>query len=463
MIRSSPILTENAWLLLALGLVLLTFLVGQGQLASLLSWVPLAGLVAVALIRPRPAMMALVILFPFRPALAVGPGPGALHLLGIAVVVGTAIRWARGGRRLRTGAAHAVLAGLVALGALSLTVEVGPSSVWNLTLWARALLLSVVVVELADTRDGLWRMTAALALSAALTAGLMLVDFVPYALGAHDSPDPLRYRWPASPDSSTLATFLGAGCVAVLPLLDPGRRGWRRWFPWALAAVAFAGVIALGSRLVWLATLLAAGTYLVAGPGLTGRWSRALGFVVLPLIIGVLGLAVGLSDPTLGTRVSRSTESVHKASGGRSDIWRVGWRITAAHPLRGVGLGNFPAHFDEAREVLDPPVRSRPGRSPHNVFLGLWAELGCLAPLVLLTALALLARPLFGPRAPPGAPAWLALLAYLVFVMLGQDQLGTLHPWVILGLLAAAGKGFRASTPTDTDPGYPAHPPAPAS
>jgi hypothetical protein len=460
--RRLPTLSENAWLLLALALLLASLLVGRGSVGSelTLAWLPVGALLLVAVAQPRAGLMALVLLFPARPALEAAHGPSALQLLGVAVLAGTGVRWMRERRRLRVGLPHAVLAGLVGLGAASLTVEVGASSVWNLTTWAKALALSIAVVELVGTRAALWRMCAAFALSASLTAALMLADYLPYALGAFDSPDPMRYRWTVSPDSSTLATFLGAGCVAVLPLLDPVRIGWRRVLPWGMVVLSFAGVLALGSRLVWLAILFAGGVYLVAGRGVGGRWRRAVAFVALPLVIGGLGLALGLSDPTLGKRVSRSTESVHKASGGRSDIWRVGWRIVAAHPLRGVGLGNFPRHFDEARETLERPVRSRPGRSPHNTLLGLWAELGFLAPLTLLAALALLARPLL--RSPPGAAAWLAILAYLTAVMMGQDQLGTLHPWVIVGLLAAAGR-VLPDPATDTDRGYPGRRPDRAS
>ncbi len=462
MTRRLPTLSENAWLLLALALLLLSLLAGRGSVGSQLSlaWLPVGALLVVAVAQPRAGLMALVLLFPARPALEAAHGPSALQLLGVAVLAGTGARWLRERRRLRVGLPHAVLAGLVGLGAASLTVAAGPSSVWNLTTWVKALALSVAVVELIGTRAALWRMCAVFAVSASLTAALMLADFLPYALGAFDSPDPMRYRWTVSPDSSTLATFLGAGCVAVLPLLDPVRAGWRRVLPWGLAVLSSAGVIALGSRLVWLAVLFAGAVYLVGGRGVGGRWRRAVAFVALPLVIGGLGLALGLSDPTLGKRVSRTTESVHKASGGRSDIWRVGWRIVAAHPLRGVGLGNFPRHFDEASQVLEPPIRSRPGRSPHNVLLGLWAELGFLAPLALLAALVLLARPLL--RSPPGGAAWLAFLAYLLGVMMGQDQLGTLHPWVMFGLLAAAGRVDQASA-TGTDREYPARRPDRAS
>lgn len=444
-------LTENAWLLVALALLLLIFLArgGEGGLGAGMAWGAMVLLLLVALARPRACVMALVLLFPARPMLAAVGGPNPLHLLGIAIAVGTAALWLRDHRRLRTGAAHSALLLLVGLGALSLTVQIGPASSWNLLTWVRALVLSVVLAELVDTRAALWRMTAAFAVSAALTAALLLLDFVPYALGVHDSPDPMRYRWAASPDSSTLATFLGAGCVAVLPLLDPPRAGWRRYLPWFLAALAFAGVIALGSRLVWLAVLVSAGVYLCAGRGLGARWERAVAFAALPLVIGALGIGMGLSDPTLGKRLSRSAESVHKASGGRIDIWRVGWRITEAHPFRGVGIGNFPDHFDRAREAVTPPVRSRPGRSPHNTFLGLWAELGFMAPLVLAMAFAFAIRQLLRARAKRGTPiaGYLALLAYLLAVMMAQDQLGTLHPWVIFGLVAAAGRADRPPDP----------------
>jgi O-antigen ligase len=68
------------------------------------------------------------------------------------------------------------------------------------------------------------------------------------------------------------------------------------------------------------------------------------------------------------------------STSGRSDIWRVGWRMVQAHPLTGVGSGNFQAasiHYVQgigsltsAYLIVDVP------HVAHNVYLELLADLG---------------------------------------------------------------------------------------
>jgi O-antigen ligase len=65
---------------------------------------------------------------------------------------------------------------------------------------------------------------------------------------------------------------------------------------------------------------------------------------------------------------------------GRTDIWKVGWRMVEAEPLRGVGAGNFPTssihYLLEPGSILrDDFIVDNP-KVAHNTYLNVLAELG---------------------------------------------------------------------------------------
>jgi O-antigen ligase len=65
---------------------------------------------------------------------------------------------------------------------------------------------------------------------------------------------------------------------------------------------------------------------------------------------------------------------------GRTDIWKVGWRMVEAEPLRGVGAGNFEVssiHYLLAPGALirDDFIIDEP-KVAHNTYLNVLAELG---------------------------------------------------------------------------------------
>ena len=74
---------------------------------------------------------------------------------------------------------------------------------------------------------------------------------------------------------------------------------------------------------------------------------------------------------------------------GRTDIWTVGWRMVKAHPVVGVGAGNFQTsaiHF-----VLAPGVLTRTDliivtpEVAHNTYLNVLADLGIIGLVMFLT------------------------------------------------------------------------------
>jgi hypothetical protein len=103
---------------------------------------------------------------------------------------------------------------------------------------------------------------------------------------------------------------------------------------------------------------------------------RAGQLVLLALLIG--GVASFLLPPTFLARVE-SIATLSDRGAGRIDIWLVGLRIVGAHPLLGVGWGNFGRAFDRYMpETPDLAFTISRGRGPHNILLGALGELGAI-------------------------------------------------------------------------------------
>jgi UDP-GlcNAc:undecaprenyl-phosphate GlcNAc-1-phosphate transferase len=74
----------------------------------------------------------------------------------------------------------------------------------------------------------------------------------------------------------------------------------------------------------------------------------------------------------------QSTTQTHLLSGGgiRSDYWRVAWDVFTAHPVAGVGAGNYGAEYFRYGRVAEPI------QNPHSLELEVLSELGVVGALV---------------------------------------------------------------------------------
>lgn len=88
-----------------------------------------------------------------------------------------------------------------------------------------------------------------------------------------------------------------------------------------------------------------------------------------------------------------ATERLFESDGGagRSDIWRVGWRMVEANPIAGVGAGNFAntsVHYliEPGAIVRDEYIVDTP-KVAHNMYLEILAELGIIGMALFLTIL----------------------------------------------------------------------------
>jgi O-antigen ligase len=181
------------------------------------------------------------------------------------------------------------------------------------------------------------------------------------------------------------ANATAASMVVALVLLG-GLAGALRDRPWVRGIV----ILAVPLPLVFLfmtasrGGLIALIVALVAATVLAGRWRKVMVAMVAMVAIGAVVYFAALAPPSARERVT------HPEGGtGRSDIWKVGWRLVEAHPINGVGAGNFvtstrlfllkPGLIERDDFILDTP------KVAHNTYLQLAAELGIVG-LVLFLA-----------------------------------------------------------------------------
>ena len=152
---------------------------------------------------------------------------------------------------------------------------------------------------------------------------------------------------------------------------------------WLGAALASGAALALtlsrGAILGMLVAFLAAPIF--AGP------RRRLPAIALSLMAAAT-IALSIVALVPATAVERLTSSDGTGS-GRTDIWRVAWRMVEDKPVVGVGAGNF--EKVSIRYVVQPGVIQRDEyvvdrpKVAHNVYLQVLAELGTIG-LVLFLA-----------------------------------------------------------------------------
>jgi O-antigen ligase len=171
--------------------------------------------------------------------------------------------------------------------------------------------------------------------------------------------------------------FFAASALLCLPLAFgwalEGRRGWERLFCLGGLALGLAATMVAASRGGFLGLLLGLGVFV---------WHsryRARAMAVVPAVL-VLFLLLSpssplhrLFDPTHGDVAARNT---------RFELWSAGLKMVAAHPVLGVGLGNFKAmagRYSGLGEDLQ--------LISHNGYLDVAAEAGLPALAALLGVL----------------------------------------------------------------------------
>jgi O-antigen ligase len=230
----------------------------------------------------------------------------------------------------------------------------------------------VIVCGVVRTRrDVRWVVTAFVA-GAAVAAAYGLLQF-PSEAGS----DTLERAVGTLGDANEFAAVLVAALPLALALtVDRGGPAAVRWLALGVAGVSVAGIALSLSR----GGLLALSVALVAGVVVAGRW-RPVALVTAVLI----ALAASTYFAAVAPVAARERVTSSQGGTGRSDIWRVGWRMVEAHPVLGVGVGNFAE--TSVQYLLRPGELSRSDliagtpKVAHNTYLNVLAELGAIGAL----------------------------------------------------------------------------------
>lgn len=209
--------------------------------------------------------------------------------------------------------------------------------------------------------------------------------------------------------------FLGGHLAMLLPLsvalaMD-GRGGrLRRLSRWALAALLGAGLVVTQTRGAWLGAAVGLGFFFwVCRSRMRGIVTRNR--LALGGLAGAAVLALGLFFATHAQNLSRlsSIFSGDQELMRRFTLMSISLKAAAAHPLLGVGPGNFRIFFPQfqAQGIAQQALLGRPyivTEHAHNDFIQMAADCGFPALLLLLALLAWAAKALWKGLSLAGQP-----------------------------------------------------------
>jgi putative inorganic carbon (HCO3(-)) transporter len=227
------------------------------------------------------------------------------------------------------------------------------------------LLFLIVFTAVRQRRQAVW-VTAAFVSGATIAAVFAIIY----------RPDPGQYDVARAAgtvgDPNELASVLVAGVILAGVLVFMVKRSPAL----RLAAAGAVGLCTLGLLFTFSrGGLVALGCAIVASAFVAGRYRPAILSVMA--IVGLLG--VGYFS---AVAPQESRDRITKLDGGtgRTDIWRVGSRMVEAHPVRGVGSGNF--QLSSGHYLLERPGAVKydffidKPKVAHNTYLHVLAELG---------------------------------------------------------------------------------------
>jgi O-antigen ligase len=369
--------------LLAIAAALAAFSVSTAWLALVVEGVTLA---AVFYLRPRLGLILVVFTIPFAFAIQRigGAEVSANDLLLFTATAGWVLRRLRPWQRRdgvsqsrswrdRFGGTDWAVGFFLLVCLASLVVgEDRRSALWELRVLAlQPALLYLLVRTEPLSGDDLLRLGDALVLGAVALAGIGLYHF--FVLQYVEAAEGVRRLLIPFYDSPNhISLFLGRAAPVALAMTVYGSGRLRRILHGLALAAMLLAIYLTYSRGAWLIGLPAALLFVVILPQLIGsRRSRR----VLPIALGALALGMLALLPVIRTA---RFGSLVKLEGGTSFlrllIWKGALRMIAAHPLMGVGIGNFAVQYP--RFMLPEAWREPLVYHPHNIFLDFWAILG---------------------------------------------------------------------------------------
>ena len=256
--------------------------------------------------------------------------------------------------------------------------------------------------------------------------------------------DVLRLRATASTSGMWVMLLLPGALFALYRHKSSGGGG----IPWAFVLIATAMVPSWSKELL----LLGAGAVVLYWP--SKLWSKvvASGLIVL-LLVGTHYLVVGPQPPDAPGLQYRGQHTIAQLPGFHivetvyTPLKHIALRVGAAHPLLGVGPGNFAVYSQVSARAGELPPGFGP-IDPHSTWTGAFAETGVLGLLTLLLLVGVIWR--LGLRAVLGPVGVLLLLILVASVF--KDVANFRGVWVLVGW-------WVANTPLST--GFPPAAPPP--
>ncbi len=247
-----------------------------------------------------------------------------------------------------------------------------------------------------------------------------------YGLATPTDPGDAERLTGAAGNANETAAALGAGAALAaalaLALKEPALR----------LAAAFVLPLCLYSMFLTLSrgALVALAAMLVTTVLIAGRRRGPTLVAALVAALLCVGYFVTIAPPTAADRVLRSD-----GGSGRTDIWRVGWRMVEANPIVGVGAGNFAntsVHYllEPGAILRDDYIVDTP-KVAHNMYLEIIAELGLVGFALFMAVL--------------GYSLYCALAAVRRFVATGDRQMEIVSRALFIALIGLLVSDFFGS------------------
>lgn len=318
---------------------------------------------------------------------------------------------------------YALLAGLLVWVALTALWAVDPgSAVADLWHWALLALLFLIIAT-SLTRPRALKLTCG-----AFVGGAVVSVAYGVVTGASAATGAARLEGGAG-DPNFLAASLVSAVILAAALAAASRSAIRRVLLMLAAGWLAYGLVATESRGGLVAALVALPVAVIVF-----RRQRLEVLGASLIAVGVTTAAF-VATPTAWERIV-TTDS---GGTGRTELWRVAWRVFEDHPIGGAGLTNFPivspryvrevGPLQNVRLIADTP------HVVHNTYLEMLAETGivglALFAAFVVTAIAAGAR------------------AARRFEARGRDDLGTLARAVTVATVAMLVAGFFLSSQID--------------
>ncbi len=387
-----------------------------------------AAAIVFTMVNPRPMLFVYVALIPLEATLVIGEAATITRAVGAAFFVGYVLR--------RFGHLHlraipvigwAYFAWALASYTWAISQIAAADALFTL---AQLFAMTVVVADLVAEEPGAARRVLWVYVIAACATAVI-------ALGAAGLGGGLGGERIGAFESQDVAQFAALVVPAVLFFYVELLEGRHRLVASAGIMVAAAAIVFSGTRSAWIAMAVAAAVITLPRIGRRGMVPIAM--------VGLGVLALFTVDELGGFVLDRLGTALSSGGAGRIDIWSVGLNIFAAHPVAGVGYGNFPIAFTpEVIRATDVPGLDVnvlfPGAGPHSFLIGTLAELGLVGIALLVPFLGVT---LLGRATDQSWPVVQGILLALVVQGFFLDLMNRKHFWLFIGL--ALGLAWQAA------------------